>query len=386
MNPNGKRKKAGGGNFLGFILFLLIGACCGFLMIKPMENALDMGNFPLAILFFAAALLWMYAAFFIQIVFHEAGHLIFGLLSGYAFSSFRIGSFMWLKSPSGLSFKRLSLAGTGGQCLMAPPEGGWEKMPCLLYNLGGSITNLLSAGLFFSLYLFWRPSPLPASMLLIIAFVGLAFALINGVPLRMGPVDNDGRNALSLRRSPAARRAFWVQLRINQLSARGLRLRDMPGELFSLPAERDMGNSLCASTAVFAANRLMDEMKLQDAERLMVFLLSRPGNIPGLYLGLIKCDLMYCELMGQNRPEALEALNTKEQRKFMASMKSHPSVIRSRYALALLSQRDMAEAEKLGQQFEKTARSYPYPAELEGERALMAAAREQAEKAAATAG
>lgn len=103
---------------------------------------------------------------------------------------------------------------------------------------------------------------------------------------------------------------------------------------------------------------------------------------PGLYLGLIKCDLMYCELMGQNRPEALEALNTKEQRKFMASMKSHPSVIRSRYALALLSQRDMAEAEKLGQQFEKTARSYPYPAELEGERALMAAAREQAEKAA----
>lgn len=52
MNPNGKRKKAGGGNFLGFVLFLLIGACCGFLMIKPMENALDMGNFPLAILFF----------------------------------------------------------------------------------------------------------------------------------------------------------------------------------------------------------------------------------------------------------------------------------------------------------------------------------------------
>ena len=42
-------------------------------------------------------LLAIYLAMFIQMVVHEAGHLVFGLLTGYQFSSFRIGSFMFIK-------------------------------------------------------------------------------------------------------------------------------------------------------------------------------------------------------------------------------------------------------------------------------------------------
>ena len=51
----------------------------------------------------------------IQIVIHEAGHLIFGLLSGYQFCSFRILILMWIRSEGRIRLKRLSIAGTGGQ-------------------------------------------------------------------------------------------------------------------------------------------------------------------------------------------------------------------------------------------------------------------------------
>ena len=40
---------------------------------------------------FFVLILLLYVPFFLQILLHEEGHLIGGLLSGYRFSSFRIG-------------------------------------------------------------------------------------------------------------------------------------------------------------------------------------------------------------------------------------------------------------------------------------------------------
>ncbi|MBP3888386.1 MAG: hypothetical protein J6F30_12205 [Cellulosilyticum sp.] len=39
---------------------------------------------------------------------HEGVHLVFGLLSGYRFSSFRIAGWMWIKKEGKLCFKKLS--------------------------------------------------------------------------------------------------------------------------------------------------------------------------------------------------------------------------------------------------------------------------------------
>ena len=65
------------------------------------------------------------AAIFVAIVlntfFHELGHLIFGLLTGYRFLSFRIFGLMLTRESGSLRFKKHSMPGTLGQCLMAPP-------------------------------------------------------------------------------------------------------------------------------------------------------------------------------------------------------------------------------------------------------------------------
>ena len=54
---------------------------------------------------------------------------------------------MLLKKDGRLQFCRYQLAGTGGQCLLAPPPWREEGFPSLLYNLGGPAANLLSAAL-----------------------------------------------------------------------------------------------------------------------------------------------------------------------------------------------------------------------------------------------
>ena len=47
--------------------------------------------------------------------------------------------------------------------------------------------------------------------------------------------------------------------------------------------------------------------------------------------------------------------------------------------LALLADQDKEKAEKIEAGFDRCAAGYPYPAEIEGERELMAIARERAE-------
>ena len=84
-------------------------------------------------------------SFALQTILHETGHLIGGLLTGYKFCSFRIGNLQLQRENGALRFRRLKLAGTGGQCLMTPPEPVDGKIPVMLYNLAGPLMNLLTA-------------------------------------------------------------------------------------------------------------------------------------------------------------------------------------------------------------------------------------------------
>ena len=79
---------------------------------------------------------------------------------------------------------------------------------------------------------------------LMMVVIGGAFALMNGVPMRLGTVDNDGYNALSLGKNPQALRSFWIQMKANHAQALGQTLKDMPAEWFVMPSDEDMKNSM----------------------------------------------------------------------------------------------------------------------------------------------
>ncbi|MBO5070293.1 MAG: M50 family metallopeptidase [Roseburia sp.] len=372
MSEKSKKKKVVWQQYIAVVFFMLIGAACGILMVKYVdatatpEQTLGEQLFFLVVLF-----VLMYVAIFLQIIIHEAGHLIFGLLTGYKFSSFRIMSFMWVKENRKIKFRRLDLAGTGGQCLMAPPEMKSDKLPVVLYNLGGSLMNVIAGLVFLGVYFASGSIPFLSTVMLMLAIIGFAFAIMNGVPMRMGTVDNDGYNAFALTGNHDALRSFWVQMKTNEQIAKGVRLKDMPEEWFTVPSDEEMKNSMVAVMGVFACNRLVDAHRFEEAEALMEHLLEIDGSIVGLHRSLMVCDRMYCELIGENRREVLEQILTKEQKKFMKSMKKFPAVLRTEYAYTLLLEKDTTKAKRVMAQFKKCAKTYPYPSDVQSERELI---------------
>lgn len=378
MSETNKRPK-GSRQWLAILLYALTGAAGGLVIVHYIDTITEGGPLTgMHLLLFLLLFVLLYAAMLIQTVIHEAGHLVFGLATGYRFVSFRIYSWMWLKEDGRLRCRRLSIAGTGGQCLMGPPELKDGRMPVLLYNFGGAIMNLLASAVFFGLSLATPPAWVVTPFLRLLAVIGVMFAIINGLPLRMGPVDNDGRNALSLLHSEEATRAFWIQLKVAELQAAGVRVRDMPAAWFAVPDDEAMRNPIIAAVGALCCSRLMDEERYAEADALMEHLLSIESGIIGVHRAMLTCDRLYLELLGENRPEALQALMTKEQQAIMKAMKDFPPVLRTQYARALLADRDEKQAQELEARFERSAARYPYPQEMASERELMQLARERA--------
>lgn len=359
-----KKKKLS--SVAGVLATVLICALCS-LLFGPMlsKSRIMFHGGGAALLSFAVFMLIFIAVFFVQIIIHEFGHLVFGLLTGYRFSSFRIGSLMLVKTGSALRLKRLSLAGTAGQCLLAPPDNANGGMPYRLYNFGGAIMNLAAAALFAALAC--CSASLASTVFTSLSYAGMLVGLTNGIPLSFGSINNDGYNTLSLGKSPAALRAFYVQLKVNELQAAGLRLRNMPEELFRLP-DTGLENSMIAASAVLCENRLMDGHRFSEAAALVDRLSQTDSGIVGLHWGMLWCDRITCALLSGE--DYLHYL-TKSQRKFMKQMKSYITVIRTQYAIALLGTGNAEAAGKLRLDFERAAKSYPYLSDVESEREIL---------------
>lgn len=371
MKQTKAKKKLVWQQYIGMVFAMLIGVVCGVLMVLYFNQSTVDAPLHQGILSLAGLFLGMYVALFFHMILHEAGHLVFGLLTGYKFSSFRIASFIWLKENGKIKLKRISIAGTCGQCLMIPPDIKDGKMPLVLYNLGGSIINIIIGALFLIGYWFCADVPFLSTLFVIFAVVGFMTAIMNGIPMRMGTVDNDGYNAFALTKNKEAVEAFWVQLKVVEQSSKGFRLKDMPAEWFTVPTDEAMKNSMVATRGVFACNRLMDEERFEEADALMAHLLEIDSGIVGLHRDLLMCDRVYMELIRESSREVIENMLTKEQKKFMKSMKRFPTVLRTQYALALLFERDVAKAETIKNEFEKVAKTYPYSQDIESERELI---------------
>ena len=363
---NKNKKKLKLQNYIAILFFIAIGFVCGILI---SENILlkEDSLFRAVIL-----LISMYLAMFLQIIIHEGGHLIFGLLTGYKFVSFRIGSLTIVKINGKIKLKKLRLAGTGGQCLLSPPEMKNDKIPYVLYNLGGSILNLIASIIFLVLGIKFNNIELLNTILYMSAVIGFAYSLINGIPMRMGTVDNDGYNTLAMSKSSKALKSLWIQMKASELTSNGIRLKDMPEEWFEVPSDDEMKNSMVSVLGVLTCNRFMDELNFSEAENLMKKILSNETAIIGVYKYLMKCDLAFCEMIkDMPNTEAVDSLLDKDTRNFMKNMKNYPSVIRTNYTYNLLIKKDIPKALKIKESFNKIAKTHPFESDIESESELI---------------
>ncbi|MBQ7374751.1 MAG: hypothetical protein IJW61_02115 [Clostridia bacterium] len=373
-NKNEKPKKPKAHKLL-ILISLAVGVLLGILIdsVPFISKIFELRIWEMAILCASVIVIYLF-----QIALHEAGHLVFGLISGYKFSSYRFLSIMVHKKDGRIKLSKFSVPGTAGQCLMLPPEMKDGKIPVFLYNIGGVVFNLISVILMVVIMIIFRDIPLVAGIMLFGGMAALAMALLNGIPIKTDLVANDGYNALSLSKDPEAIRSFYYQMKINAETAEGTRLRDMPSEWFYIPSSDGMKNSLVASMAVILHSRLMDEHRFYEARELAILLLEGENNIIGLHRGILMTEKLFLDLyLGKDTEDSVKMLTDPDMERFMRLMATSPSTKRVNYTLALLMHKNEELADVALSEFEKVAKSYPYIQEIEGEREIMALVKEK---------
>lgn len=361
-----KSKKNVLGKLLTWGLILLLGMAAGYLG-ASLAAKIGMASDALPFL-----ILGLLAGFFIQIILHEGGHLVFGLATGYGFVSFRVGSLMLIRRDGRFQWCRYRLSGTGGQCLLAPPPWREEGFPVFAYNLGGPLINFVSVLLCGALVvLFRRSSPALACIWIGIGLAGLYLGLVNGIPLKISGMPNDGYNALHLGKDPVSRRAFWAQLAINAAQMEGRRLRDIPQDWFVLPGDAGPDDPMKGAVWVYRYSRLVDQGRYEEASALREQLLQENGKLAAVHQYALQADQGLFDLMDGRISQGLDILGSAEIKAFCRQMKGNPGIVLVQYAAARAAGKT-PEADRLRSRLEKDLDAWPYPGDAEATRELLA--------------
>lgn len=316
--------------FLSGVIFLVvcgaIGAIIGILSVTYfkdfMDNYIKSDNFLLELLRYYGLILIFFLGYMIHIIIHEAGHLVFGLMTGYSFVSFRIGSFTIIKEQGEISYKKFGIPGTAGQCLMMPPDIKDGKYPFIMYNYGGGIMNLIVAGVGILLAILIEGMPiLISAMLILISAGGIFAAFTNIIPLKVGGISNDGYNVISMLRDENARRGFYFQLRVNGLQSQGMRIKDMELEELKISEGSDLINPLNTSLKLMEYSWYLDNMDFDGARQCIEDFTPCMDKIIPLYRNEINCEKMFLELIGDCNKEFIDSVYDKNLRKYIKASK-----------------------------------------------------------------
>lgn len=354
-----------------YLLYMLVGGVIGYIVAFRCRPGDDVVRFLRNIVLLSASL---YVAVYVQILFHELGHLLGGKISGYRFIFFRFASCTVAKEGGHLRIRRLNVPGTSGQCLMNPPDRALEKTSFVAYFLGGCFCNLLIGGICLAAYGFLphRDGSLLATLFLCIAIVGILFAFLNGIPLHIGGIANDGMNIRKMSQSADVRQAVFHQTRLAVLLSEGQPLTDFPDSLFQLPSEEaDISDQNIASLKMMEysirfyqrnyakAGALLGEL-YRARESLPMFIRQELNGELLFYYAYIRRDRQRArQLFTGDLEEYLEKQATLENNRILASY-------------LLFVEKDKEQGEKTLQDAWRAAKYSLYPAVVEAEKELLA--------------
>jgi len=337
---------------------MLVGAAFGLIVVIPIIAIIDgesiwtvaktiFGKFSLQdVLEIAWMLVAVLIAFILNVVLHEGGHLVAGLLTGYRFVSFRFLNWTIIRRNGRLQWGNYELAGTGGQCLMAPPDRPVDQIDTRWYNAGGVLANLLIVVI--SALLLWA-FDLPRwldELLVIMIILGLLIGVGNGIPLKMGGVATDGLNLLQLEKDIPGKQCFCNILEVNARSQEGVPYDEMPEHIFALPQPIDWVNSMHVGAALMAATRMAAVHQWEEAYRLLTEAHDHSDEYMELYrLEVENMMTQVCIAMGRD-DEARQHYSDKVAKHVErhASTQSDKQLTKMAVTLALENDRPKAEA------------------------------------------
>lgn len=202
---------------------LLAGGAVTFVAIRSFEGAAGVDVLLLVLAF--ALIVWL------QIVWHEAGHALGGLLAGHRALAFGVGPLRLERQGERWRFRWAgSIRGIGGFALLFPREGEGTRAERAAYLLGGPLTNLLAAAVAwpFALVEPGASAGWSETLARLVVGTGLLIGLSNLVPFLAGGWASDGRQLWKLWQNADEARAMAALSRLGSLSLAGIRPRDWP--------------------------------------------------------------------------------------------------------------------------------------------------------------
>lgn len=337
-------------NILGYILIMLPFIFLGAYAAEASDNLVpdaDGAEVGKELVIMGATVIVGLLFYLIHIVLHEGGHLICGLIKGYKFLSFRVGSLTLIKREGKLRWKKTTVAGTGGQCLMLPPDCEPEDCPFTLYLWGGGLMNLILGviGVLIAIPL----SGFGEVIFNIFGIMGITMAVSNLIPLKTGGMANDGYNIfIDLPKSPKSRGAMYALLTANALLTDLETTNDLPEKLrdyimnadYSDLSDVSVANMLCYKNTILIDNGRYDEAA-ENCQRL-----ADSEDVLGIFKNEAKCELVYFEIMGECNSKKIDGLMDKKLTEYIKATAVYPSRKRLMYAYYLIYKEDKEKADK----------------------------------------
>ncbi|MGM9869112.1 MAG: hypothetical protein ACI30R_05750, partial [Sodaliphilus sp.] len=228
---------------------------------------------------------------------HEFGHFLFGRLSGYEFVSFRVLNWVLLREGGRWRVKRFSIPGTLGQCLMVPPEKQISDIPSTAYFFGGVAMNLLLTTVAALLW-WWLPAEsavgkwLLVPLLLLFIIVNTFMLLTNGIPMCVGGIANDGKDALSMHKNAKEKRAFVLLLRMNAAIQSGKQLKELPEQWLADVDVASAEGLLSRNVALYKLAAMCDLFQFREALELMEEL-HQSQKYTGILQYELECEMVF---------------------------------------------------------------------------------------------
>lgn len=356
----------------------LIGLVLGFFFPNYLEEYILSDNDLIGIGKVYAHILALFIGYLIHILIHEFGHLVFGLLSGYSFVSFRVGSFTLVKDDDKFKIKRYNIPGTGGQCLMMPPEKTDGQFPYLIYNLGGALMNMIFSFLAFSLLYLCKPGQPWSAFLFLFAIAGIMMTITNGVPMKVGGLPNDGLNIRLLNKEGLVRESFYRQLTVNGLQSKGVWLKDMDEELFQ--NRINSADPLLVSSNQMNYERALERLDFPRAREILSNVEPCLDHMIPINRFEINSERIFMELIGDRDKEFIDKIYDKDLQKYISLAKHMIDKKRVLLAYQAFYLGDLQGAYQYLEEIKAMQSTYPIKAEAERELMLAEYLIERAER------
>lgn len=325
-------------------------------------------------------LLWVFlaviSAFVVHTLLHELGHMLFGLLTGYGFISFRLFNILLQREDDGFHWKRFHVRGTIGQCLMTPPSREW--VPFFWYNAGGVLMNVSVVGLCICALCLCPLSMWTALLYGTLLLTGLWLALLNGIPMVVGGTPNDGKNIVTLWRHPEQRCYFGAMLSVVGEQSRGRRLKEMPQEWFRSEPVTSESSVIQLSARNLYYCLLMDEMRLDEAREIAEEIVAIGDKLPMLFRLEVETDRLIQELATLNRYEVVARLwSDSLQRYIKTARKYAPLKCAALFAYEYINNQNPEAASPYYEEVKARQNNYAQPGEAYTALAVMDYIREK---------